>query len=499
MGIQKQEFADGVIVETNDLNRGLTHAVSTVESLAKTLPSGVLQGLQISPAVLSANAETTDIVFTAGSALTTIGEVIDVPVGLTLSASAVDGYFGSPGQEVWLYKLSEDNTITMPNVVGQSQKVSWQDVYTIKIYINEDAINADPNVSATTPKVRLGTIAQYGPDGITASTTTADFQYNFSTGILTHTDEVIGVHYTGPQITRAAIVNEAVDESKLATNSVTTTKIADGNVTRAKLSPSVQANFTPLGTIVSFAGSVENLANIPVGWAPCDGNSTTYRIAEYRSLALILGGLWGNTGTQQVLQTFQTDLTSLQATSDTLYAEYLVAKSASDAAWRAYDAAPNGTGLFDNPTIRFEKARLLAVYEAAAATTASALSAYNTAYNELITADTSYTQLVTVAYNSEFIKLPDLRGYFLRGYDPTHLVDVDATRTLSGIQEDMVGPHIHSINTGDSNTGAAVDDQNDGQTPVRTRDTNLNSGTETRPINIAVNYLIYVGLPDNIS
>jgi hypothetical protein len=63
----------------------------------------------------------------------------------------------------------------------------------------------------------------------------------------------------------------------------------------------------------------------------------------------------------------------------------------------------------------------------------------------------------------------------------------------------MVGPHRHSINTGDSNTGAAVDDQNDGQTPVRTRDTNLNSGTETRPINIAVNYLIYVGLPDNIS
>lgn len=117
------------------------------------------------------------------------------------------------------------------------------------------------------------------------------------------------------------------------------------------------------------------------------------------------------------------------------------------------------------------------------------------------------TKIITVI-NDEFFKIPDLRGFFPRGYDPTGLVDFDS-RVGSGVgsrQYDEVQAHPHPFsyttfgeldnadgsspgkwtNTGTANgtTGLNADVNHGGNLPVG------QGGTETRPINIAVNYLI---------
>jgi microcystin-dependent protein len=109
---------------------------------------------------------------------------------------------------------------------------------------------------------------------------------------------------------------------------------------------------------------------------------------------------------------------------------------------------------------------------------------------------------------SSTFHLPDLRGRFLRGHDPTALVDVDAgTRfannaggatgnNLGTEQVDQYKSHTHSKTVywdsaiGPFNAGY-INSYSAAQNP-HVVNMDASGGSETRPKNVAINYIIKV-------
>jgi len=89
-------------------------------------------------------------------------------------------------------------------------------------------------------------------------------------------------------------------------------------------------------------------------------------------------------------------------------------------------------------------------------------------------------------------KLPDLRGYFIRGVDAG--AGIDAGRAMGSIQDDAFETHTHSIwlSISSSNdfdtTGGSGSGRN--ATTSQSGDPSAGSGTETRPKNVALYYCI---------
>jgi microcystin-dependent protein len=122
--------------------------------------------------------------------------------------------------------------------------------------------------------------------------------------------------------------------------------------------------------------------------------------------------------------------------------------------------------------------------------------------------DTMSSFILASVGTALFFKLPDLRGYFIRGWDNNR--NIDSERTFGSVQQDQIEKHKHiasnndcqnytsvnGIGTGNFNTwcdtngiaynagGAALTD--DGMFPEKT----AKVGTETRPKNIALMYCI---------
>lgn len=102
----------------------------------------------------------------------------------------------------------------------------------------------------------------------------------------------------------------------------------------------------------------------------------------------------------------------------------------------------------------------------------------------------SYPQLNTVLGGTT---VPDLRGQFVRGWD--HGAGVDSGRTLNSTQADSVGKHTHSTssNGGDWSSGGSSGGSIIRQGTSWTNDGTGGSpatGTETRPKNFALMYII---------
>lgn len=122
-----------------------------------------------------------------------------------------------------------------------------------------------------------------------------------------------------------------------------------------------------------------------------------------------------------------------------------------------------------------------------------------TDYAELFTA---IGELWGVGDGSTTFNLPDMRGQFLRGLDTTEGVDPDfATRAVGSSQEDAFQGHRHfqenGVNGGyfsggvpfpttgtGGDTGRVAQPTNDGVNGTP------RTGLETRPKNVAVNYII---------
>lgn len=89
--------------------------------------------------------------------------------------------------------------------------------------------------------------------------------------------------------------------------------------------------------------------------------------------------------------------------------------------------------------------------------------------------------------------LPDLRGEFVRGFDNGR--GIDAGRTLGSAQTDEFESHVHSVtppaSTNDTSSGLTVTGTGGVET-ITPYDTAATGGTETRPRNIALMYIIKI-------
>lgn len=87
---------------------------------------------------------------------------------------------------------------------------------------------------------------------------------------------------------------------------------------------------------------------------------------------------------------------------------------------------------------------------------------------------------------STTFNLPDLRGEFIRGFDSGR--GVDSGRALGSFQTDEIASHRHTIDTGVTGSASAGGGGRDNDTGLA--NTSFFGGTETRPRNVAFNYLI---------
>jgi microcystin-dependent protein len=91
--------------------------------------------------------------------------------------------------------------------------------------------------------------------------------------------------------------------------------------------------------------------------------------------------------------------------------------------------------------------------------------------------------------------IPDLRGQFLRGLDTTGTVDPDgASRGVGSSQADEVKGHDHVVDNIQVIAGGASGGGNR-YVPGGSIPTEASGGAETRPKNVAVNYIIRSGYP----
>lgn len=98
-------------------------------------------------------------------------------------------------------------------------------------------------------------------------------------------------------------------------------------------------------------------------------------------------------------------------------------------------------------------------------------------------------------------KVPDHRGYFLRGHNPNGPADDKGVRRVLGAaQADDVGPHVHSCI---QSNGRGKPEKDNSQSGGYVQEGNVkgdactvhtNGGVETRPKNISVNFLIKADL-----
>ncbi|MDP3370367.1 MAG: phage tail protein, partial [Brevundimonas sp.] len=85
--------------------------------------------------------------------------------------------------------------------------------------------------------------------------------------------------------------------------------------------------------------------------------------------------------------------------------------------------------------------------------------------------------------------VPDLRGEFVRGWDDGR--GIDAARVFGSAQDDALEAHTHSVpSNSDIGTGNGFVEDAEGTGTPRSVSTGSTGGSETRPRNVALLYII---------
>lgn len=89
---------------------------------------------------------------------------------------------------------------------------------------------------------------------------------------------------------------------------------------------------------------------------------------------------------------------------------------------------------------------------------------------------------------STTFNIPDMRGYFPRGYD--HGRGIDSGRALASVQADQNAAHTHTFVFSNDNSSGGANSPGHGSNTNNTWTTASSGGTEARPKNIAVMFII---------
>jgi len=94
--------------------------------------------------------------------------------------------------------------------------------------------------------------------------------------------------------------------------------------------------------------------------------------------------------------------------------------------------------------------------------------------------------------NPSVFNLPDMQGMFVRGFDSANINDPELDREFGSAQADEFKAHEHTVSNVGQRVGDGASDDNMSAAPDITRDviTTPTGGEETRPKNIALNYIV---------
>lgn len=446
----KPFFQDGTYIKTNDLNTLATYIETLGIILGNIIQPGVLGGLTITGATYAQSQADPALTVTvsAGYAILESGKLMQFDatdlsmLASTYYQSIIDGGGYPPATTLYIVKTDELAVVQRPNLVGQIQTVQSKDVFSVV------AVLYNETPPTTLEKVRLATMAvspyPYATPNALPSTWVQG--YNYALNSLTHSGAIAATtaKYAGPQLNGAeALIEESVTGDVIAPQTIQSSHIITSVETDAIKEVNISRNFSlcPVGVI------------LPVGFA-----------------------------------------------------------------WRL-GIAPQASGYIYSAT------QWAAQHPGWYVCNGGALRAdYHPELYNLFLHSIDGATLPFNGYNSggiQYFYLPDLRGTFIRGLDNPYTaaanyakgLDPDSPignpttqRRIGTTQAQAYLAHSHLLNAAPKNNGDFTAETSEypaadsaaNRRWINSASIQASGGAETRPVNVALNYIIFAGKPANV-
>lgn len=266
----------------------------------------------------------------------------------------------------------------------------------------------------------------------------------------------------------------SVTSAKLAANSVDTSKMVDSSVTLAKLASTVIDLLVPVGSIQAYAGS-----SAPSGYLLCDGSAVSR--STYSGLFAVLGSAWGSGDGS-------TTFNLPDARGQFLRGLMSVA-----------NVTGSGTASSNNATFTSHGYKRTGTKVRLSSGTLSGLSTSADYYAIVIDSNTlAFATSKANALAGTKIAITGSNSAVISQWEDPDASSRTASNSggnsganIGSIQTDQFKSHTHDYVAGIS-TGTTTSVSRDGGTSQSSGNTAIlnTGGNETRPSNIAVNYII---------